>query len=90
MPNPAAPRFADRAVELPAPVEFAALSGMEIMRGVLTRRLPSPPIGRTLAFRLAEVSEGRVAGDAAHVGWLADAAGRLYAQGSATCPIFDY
>ncbi len=39
MPDPAAPRFVDRAEDLPAPAEFAALSGMEVMQGILTGRL---------------------------------------------------
>ncbi len=59
MPDPAAPRFIDRAGDLPASAEFAALSGMEIMQGIPTGRLPAPPICRTLGFRLTEVSEGR-------------------------------
>ena len=59
MPDPAAPRFVDRAGDLPALAEFAALSGMEIMQGILTGRLPAPPICRTMGFRLTEISEGR-------------------------------
>jgi uncharacterized protein (TIGR00369 family) len=59
MPSPAAPRFVDRVEELPTAAEIAALSGMEIMQGVLTGRLPAPPICRTVGFRLAEVGEGR-------------------------------
>jgi len=164
MPSTAMPRFVDRLEELPPPGEFAALSGMEIMNGVLTGRLPAPPICRTLGFRLTEVGEGRAvfegepgfehynvlggvhggwfgtlldscmgcavhtrlprgkgyttleykvniirpagpetgmlraAGEATHVGRrtgvaegrLVDAAGRLYAQGSTTCLIFDF
>ena len=59
MPSPAVPRFVDRLEDLPPPGELAALSGREIMQGVLTGRLPAPPICRTLGFRLTEVSEGR-------------------------------
>lgn len=163
MPNRAAPLFVDRVEDLPAPGDFAALSGIEIMQGVLDGRLPAPPISRTIGFRLAEVGEGRVVfegapgfrhfnvlggahggwfgimldscmgcavhsrlprgrgyttlefkvnvirpagpqtgmlraiGEASHVGRrtgvaegrLVDARGRLYAQGSTTCLIFD-
>ena len=164
MPSPAVPRFVDRLEDLPPPGELAALSGREIMQGVLTGRLPAPPICRTLGFRLTEVSEGgpvfegeprfehynvlggvhggwfgtlldscmgcavhtrlprgkgyttleykvniirpagpetgvlRAVGEAIHVGRrtgvaegrLVDAAGRLYAQASTTCLIFDF
>ena len=64
-PHPAAPRFVDRPEGLPAPGDFAALSGMEIMRGVLSSRLPVPPICRTVGFRRAEISEGRAVFDGA-------------------------
>ena len=36
MPDPAAPRFADRPEDLPSPEEFAALEGLEIMQGSTT------------------------------------------------------
>ena len=60
MPSPAAPRYVDRVEDLPAIAEIAGLSGIEIMRGILTGVLPTPPICRTVGFRLAEVGEGRV------------------------------
>ena len=60
MPSPTPPRFVDRAEDLPTATEIAALSGIEIMQGVLTGRLPTPPICRTVGFRLAEVGDGRV------------------------------
>jgi acyl-coenzyme A thioesterase PaaI-like protein len=60
MPSPAAPRFVDRVEDMPAVSEIAALSGLEVMQGVLTGRLPTPPICRTVGFRLAEVDKGRV------------------------------
>jgi uncharacterized protein (TIGR00369 family) len=60
MPIPAAPRFVDRVEDLPTVSEIAALSGFEVMQGVLIGRLPTPPICRTVGFRLAEVDEGRV------------------------------
>ncbi len=60
MTQASAPRFVDRAEDLPAISDVAALAGIEVMQGVLTGRLPAPPICRTIGFRLAEVGEGRV------------------------------
>ncbi len=37
-----------------------ALSGLDHLRAVRDGRLPGPPIGGTLGFRLAEVESGRV------------------------------
>lgn len=37
-----------------------ALSGLDYLRAVRDGRLPGPPIGGTLAFRLVEVDSGRV------------------------------
>lgn len=34
------------------------MSGRELLEGVVSGRLPMPPIGRTLGFRLVEVGEG--------------------------------
>jgi uncharacterized protein (TIGR00369 family) len=164
MPDPVAPRFVDRPEDLPSSDEFAALSGLEIMQGILTGCFPAPPICRTVGFRLAEIGEGRAVFEGApafrhfnvlggaHGGWfgimldscmgcavhtrlppgkgyatleykvniirpagpgtgvlravgaathvgrrtgvaegrLVDAVGRLYAQGSTTCLIFDF
>ena len=59
MPSLVTPRFVDRVEDLPTPEEFAALSGLEIMQGVLDGRLPAPPISRTMGFRLTEVGDGR-------------------------------
>ncbi len=36
----------------------AGLSGLQMLRAVLARELPSPPISRVLAFRLAEAEHG--------------------------------
>lgn len=41
-----------------SPQEIAGLSGLEFLRGIISGRFPSPPIGRQLGFRLAEVEEG--------------------------------
>jgi len=40
--------------------EMLSLSGLEFLTRIADGRLPSPPIGRTLGFRLAEVEHGRV------------------------------
>ncbi|WP_321343169.1 PaaI family thioesterase [Breoghania sp.] len=38
--------------------EIAHLSGLEIIQALLSRKLPAPPMARTLDFDLREVSEG--------------------------------
>ncbi len=38
--------------------EIAHLSGLEIIQALLARKLPAPPMARTLDFDLREVSEG--------------------------------
>jgi uncharacterized protein (TIGR00369 family) len=40
------------------PEQAATLSGRELLEGVVSGRLPMPPIGRTLGFRLVEVGDG--------------------------------
>ena len=40
--------------------DFAGLSGLETIRGILECKFPQPSISDTLGFRLAEVDEGRV------------------------------
>jgi uncharacterized protein (TIGR00369 family) len=39
--------------------EIAGLSGLEMLQSVIDGRLPSPPIGATMGFRLVEVAPGR-------------------------------
>ena len=46
--------------DLLSQAEALKLSGLEFMQGVLDGRLPGPPIGQTMNYRLTEVSEGRV------------------------------
>ena len=46
--------------DLLSQAEALKLSGLEFMQGILEGRLPGPPIGQTMNYRLAEVSEGRV------------------------------
>ncbi|MEL0436384.1 PaaI family thioesterase [Phycobacter sp. K97] len=40
--------------------EITKLSGLEFMQGILDGKLPGPPIGAQLGYRLHEVSDGRV------------------------------
>ncbi|MBI2683199.1 MAG: PaaI family thioesterase [Acidobacteriales bacterium] len=37
----------------------ATMSGLQLLQGIAAGTLPAPPIGKTLNFRLAEVSDGR-------------------------------
>lgn len=39
--------------------EIIQYSGLEFMQGILDRKLPGPPIGAQLGYKLHEVSEGR-------------------------------
>lgn len=41
--------------------DFAHMSGLEFMQGILDSRFPAPPIGKTLGFELHSVDEGRIA-----------------------------
>lgn len=43
-----------------APLEtLKSMSGLEFLQALIDRRLPAPPITRTLGFLLTEVAEGR-------------------------------
>ena len=46
--------------DLLQPHQIAEMSGLDFMTGILEERLPGPPIGQTMGYRLHEVSEGRV------------------------------
>ncbi|HEX8262134.1 MAG TPA: PaaI family thioesterase [Allosphingosinicella sp.] len=39
--------------------EIAGLSGLEMLEAIIAGRLPSPPIGAAMGFRLVEVEPGR-------------------------------
>lgn len=39
--------------------EIRAISGLDYLQGILDGKFPAPAIGKTLQFRLKEVSEGR-------------------------------
>lgn len=47
-----------RRVGLVPPAEAAALSGRELLQGMIDGRFPAPPITGPLTFRLAEIGEG--------------------------------
>ena len=53
-------KHAETPGDLLPPAELLSMSGLDFMRGILEGRLPAPPIGRTLGYRLEEVDEGRV------------------------------
>jgi uncharacterized protein (TIGR00369 family) len=40
------------------PEQMAGLTGREMLEAMLAGRLPAPPIGKTLGFRLIEIGEG--------------------------------
>ncbi|WP_293575878.1 PaaI family thioesterase [Phaeobacter sp.] len=40
--------------------DIASISGLEFMEGILTGRLPGPPIGETLGYHLHSVEVGKV------------------------------
>jgi uncharacterized protein (TIGR00369 family) len=39
--------------------EIAGLTGLEMLKSIISGELPSPPIGATMGFRLVEVEPGR-------------------------------
>lgn len=45
--------------DLPGAAELAEISGLEFLEAIRDGRLPGPPIGETLGFRLIEVESGR-------------------------------
>lgn len=52
--------FAKDASGLLAQDEILSMSGLEFMRGILSGRLPAPPISQPLGYKLHLVEEGRV------------------------------
>ena len=46
--------------DLLSQAEVLGMSGLEFMTGILEGRLPGPPIGQTMGYRVHEVSSGRV------------------------------
>lgn len=54
------PRYAQSMAELLTPAELKELSGLEFIQGIRDGRLPAPPIGQTLNYRMVEAEHGRV------------------------------
>lgn len=52
--------YARQHSDLLKPQDIAAMSGLEFMTGILDGRLPGPPIGATLGYRLHSVEPGHV------------------------------
>jgi uncharacterized protein (TIGR00369 family) len=50
--------MADQSYGIVKPEDMAGLSGREMLEAMLAGRLPAPPIGKTLGFRLIEIGEG--------------------------------
>jgi uncharacterized protein (TIGR00369 family) len=45
---------------LPNPSEVAGMTGRELLRAMIDRKIPAPPIARTLNFWIVEVGDGSV------------------------------
>ncbi len=52
--------YAQSPADLLSQAELLGLSGLEFMQGILDGRIPGPPIGQTLGYRLHGVEDGRV------------------------------
>lgn len=52
--------IAQSPADLPSQAEVLNLSGLEFMQGIVEGRLPGPPIGETMGYRLLSVEDGRV------------------------------
>lgn len=52
--------YAQSPADLLSQAELLGLSGLEFMQGILAGRLPGPPIGQTMGYRLHSVEDGRV------------------------------
>ena len=51
--------YVDKIEDLLSPQTVLSMSGLEFMQGILRGEFPAPPIGRTLGYKLHDVSEGR-------------------------------
>ena len=56
----AEPRFPKTPDELLTPVQMATLTGMDVVRGMLTGRLPAAPIQKLGRLAMTDAVEGRV------------------------------
>ena len=48
----------DQKFGVATPEEMAGLSGREFLQAMIDGRLPAPPIGKTMSFKLVEVGDG--------------------------------
>ena len=56
----AQPRFPETPADLLSPEQMATLTGMDVVRGMLTGRLPSAPIAQPGRLTMTDATEGRV------------------------------
>ena len=49
----------ERRIGVASREEIAGFTGLEMLEAIIAGRLPSPPIGATMGFRLVEVAPGR-------------------------------
>lgn len=56
----AQPRFPETPADLLSPEQMATLTGMDVVRGMLTGRLPSAPIAQPGRLTMSDATEGRV------------------------------
>ena len=56
----AQPRFPETPADLLSPEQMATLTGMDVVHGMLTGRLPSAPIAQPGRLTMTDATEGRV------------------------------
>ena len=56
----AKPRFPETPADLLSPEQMATLTGMDVVRGMLTGRLPAAPIAQPGRLTMTDATEGRV------------------------------
>ena len=56
----AKPRFPETPADLLSPEQMATLTGMDVVRGMLTGRLPAAPIAQPGRLTMSDATEGRV------------------------------
>ena len=63
---------------------LAGLSGLEVIRRIVTRELPAPPITATLGFALVEAEHGRAVFEGEAAEWQYNPIGTVHGGWSAT------
>lgn len=64
--------------------QLAGLSGLEVIRRIVTKELPAPPITATLGFALVEAEHGRAVFEGAAAEWQYNPIGTVHGGWSAT------